>query len=221
MNQILFSKFNQEIQQEENKKRKKLLIVFKYQFAISILIIVVCFIYYMYNLYTIKQKETISKKLLANFNINLLYADTSGYETSSIEVEESNNSSFIIGLIEIKKLKIIYPILSEVNDDLLKIATCRFYGPMPNEVGNMCIAAHNYHDYRFFSRLNLLEIGDSIYIYDQYGNILEYHVTSKYTIDAYDNSCINQNTNGEKQITLLTCNNVSGSRLVVKASAIT
>lgn len=221
MNQILFSKFNQEIQQEENKKRKKLLIVFKYQFAISILIIVVCFIYYMYNLYTIKQKETISKKLLANFNINLLYADTSGYETSSIEVEESNNSSFIIGLIEIKKLKIIYPILSEVNDDLLKIATCRFYGPMPNEVGNMCIAAHNYHDYRFFSRLNLLEIGDSIYIYDQYGNILEYHVTSKYTIDAYDNSCINQNTNGEKQITLLTCNNASGSRLVVKASAIT
>ena len=221
MNQILFSKFNQEIQQEENKKRKKLLIVFKYQFAISILIIVVCFIYYMYNLYTIKQKETISKKLLANFNINLLYADTSGYETSSIEVEESNNSSFIIGLIEIKKLKIIYPILSEVNDDLLKIATCRFYGPMPNEVGNMCIAAHNYHDYRFFSRLNLLEIGDSIYIYDQYGNILEYHVTSKYTIDAYDNSCINQNTNGEKQITLLTCNNVSGSRLVVKANAIT
>ncbi len=221
MNQILFSKFNQEIQQEENKKRKKLLIVFKYQFTISILIIVVCFTYYMYNLYTIKQKETISKKLLANFNINLLYADTSGYETSSIEVEESNNSSFIIGLIEIKKLKIIYPILSEVNDDLLKIATCRFYGPMPNEVGNMCIAAHNYHDYRFFSRLNLLEIGDSIYIYDQYGNILEYHVTSKYTIDAYDNSCINQNTNGEKQITLLTCNNVSGSRLVVKASAIT
>ena len=221
MNQILFSKFNQEIQQEENKKRKKLLIVFKYQFAISILIIVVCFIYYIYNLYTIKQKETISKKLLANFNINLLYADTSGYETSSIEVEESNNSSFIIGLIEIKKLKIIYPILSEVNDDLLKIATCRFYGPMPNEVGNMCIAAHNYHDYRFFSRLNLLEIGDSIYIYDQYGNILEYHVTSKYTIDAYDNSCINQNTNGEKQITLLTCNNASGSRLVVKASAIT
>ncbi len=143
-----------------------------------------------------------------------------GYETSAIEVEESNNSSFIVGLIEIKKLKIIYPILSDVSDDLLKIATCRFYGPMPNEVGNLCIAAHNYHDYRFFSRINLLEIGDSINIYDSYGNVLEYLVTSKYTIDAYDNSCTNQNTNGEKQITLLTCNNVTGYRLVVKATAI-
>lgn len=219
MNQILFSKFNQEIQKEENKRKRKLLIIFKYQFAISIFIIVVCFAYYMYNLYTTKQKESISKQLLANFNINLLYTDTSEYETSTIEVEESNKSSFIIGLIEIKKLKIIYPILSEYSDDLLKIATCRFYGPMPNEVGNMCIAAHNYNDYRFFSRIHLLENGDSINIYDALGNVQEYYVTNKYTIDSYDKSCLNQNTNGEKQITLITCNNVSGKRLVIKASA--
>lgn len=220
MNQILFSKFNQEIEKQENKKKKKLLIVFKYQFAISIFIIVACFTYYIYNLYSTKQKESISKQLLSNFNINLLYSDTSGYTTSAIEVEESNNSSFIIGLIEIKKLKIIYPILSDVNDELLKIATCRFYGPMPNEPGNLCIAAHNYNDYRFFSRIHQLELGDSINIYDSLGNVLEYKVTDKYTISATDSSCTNQDTNGEKQITLLTCNNITGYRLVVKATAI-
>lgn len=220
MNQILFSKFNQEIEKEENRKKKKLVVFFRFQLITSVLIIVGCFSFYIYNLYSIKQKENLSKQLLSNFNINLLYSDTSGYETSNIEVEQSNNSSFIIGLIEIKKLKIIYPILSEVSDDLLKIATCRFNGPMPNEVGNLCIAAHNYHDYRFFSRLHLLEIGDSINIYDSLGNVLEYHVTSKYTIDAYDNSCATQDTNGEKQITLLTCNNKTGSRTVVKATAI-
>lgn len=219
MNQILFSKFNQEIEREENKNKKKMLVFFKYQFTISIIVIVICFAYYMYNLYSTKQKEKVSKQLLSNFNINLLYSDTSGYETSIIEVEESNNTSFIIGLIEIDKLKIAYPILSDVSDDLLKIATCRFYGPMPNEVGNLCIAGHNYHDYRFFSRINLLETGDTIKIYDVNGGVLEYKVTSKYTIDAYDNSCINQDTNGEKQITLLTCNNVTGSRTVVKATA--
>lgn len=134
MNQILFSRFNQEIKNEENAKKKKLLILFKYQLIISIVIIIICFLYYLYNVYNARKKENISKQLLSNFNINLLYSDTSGYETSAIEVEESNNSSFIIGLIEIKKLKIIYPILSDVNDDLLKIAACRFYGPMPNEV---------------------------------------------------------------------------------------
>ncbi len=220
MNQILFSKFNQEIEKQENRKKRNLLIVFKYQFAISILVIIACVGYYSYNLYSTRQKENLSKQLLSNFNINLLYSDTSGYATSAVEVEESNNSSFIIGLIEIKKLKIIYPILSDVSDDLLKIATCRFYGPLPNEVGNLCIAAHNYNDYRFFSRINQLEIGDSINIYDALGNVLEYHVTDKYIISATDSNCTNQDTNGEKQITLLTCNNMTGYRLVVKASAV-
>lgn len=228
MNQILFSKFSQEIKNEDNnntkntqkKNRKKLVVVFRFQLVISILIIISCFSYYMYNLYSTKQKEGISKQLLSNFNINLLYSDTSGYSTSITDVEETNNSSFIIGLIEIKKLKIVYPILSEVSDDLLEIATCRFYGPMPNEVGNLCIAAHNYNDYRFFSRIKQLVVGDSINIYDADGNVQEYHVTSKYTISSTDSSCISQDTNGEKQITLLTCNNVTGYRLVVKATAV-
>lgn len=220
MNQILFSKFNQEIEREENKKKRKILIIFKYQFTISILIILLCSVYYIYNLYTTKQKESLSRQLLSNYNINLLYSSDSNYETNITETQKEDEEPFIIGLIEIKKLKIIYPILSDVSDDLLKIAACRFYGPLPNEIGNLCIAAHNYHDYRFFSRINLLELGDSIAIYDASGNSLEYKVTNKYTIDAYDNSCINQDTNGEKQITLLTCNNVSGSRTVVKATAI-
>lgn len=220
MNQILFSKFNQEIEREENKKKKRILIIFKYQFIISILIILLCSAYYMYNLYTTKQKESLSRQLLSNYNINLLYSSDSNYEASITESQNQDEEPFIIGLIEIKKLKIIYPILSDVSDDLLKIAACRFYGPLPNEIGNLCIAAHNYHDYRFFSRINLLEIGDSINIYDASGNALEYKVTAKYTIDAYDHECINQKTNGEKHITLLTCNNVAGSRTVVKATAI-
>lgn len=228
MNQILFSKFSQEIKNEDNnntkntqeKSRKKLVVVFRFQLVISIFVILCCFAYYMYNLYSTKQKESISKQLLSNFNINLLYSDSAGYTTSISEVEESNNSSFIIGLIEIKKLKIVYPILSGVSDELLEIATCRFYGPMPNEVGNLCIAAHNYNDYRFFSRIKLLETGDSINIYDADGNVQEYHVTDKYTISSSDSSCISQDTNGEKQITLLTCNNVTGYRLVVKATAV-
>lgn len=83
--------------------------------------------------------------------------------------------------------------------------------------GNLCIAAHNYHDYTFFSRIHLLENGDTINIYDTRGNVAYYTVVDKYTIDAHDTSCINQNTNGEKHITLLTCNNITGSRLIIKA----
>lgn len=220
MNQILFSKFNQEIEKEENKKRKKMLIIFKYQLIISITVAIICIGFYMYKLYTNRQKENISRQLLSNFNINLLYNDASEYNTSMVEVAESENDSFIIGLIEIKKLKIIYPILSEVSDELLKIAACRFYGPLPNQTGNLCIAAHNYNDSTFFSKIHLLEMGDTINIYDVNGNMQKYSVTEKYTITATDTNCTNQNTNNQKQITLLTCNNITGHRLVVKATAL-
>ena len=80
-------------------------------------------------------------------------------------VTEGNNFT-VIGLIEIKKININYPIISSYNNDLLKIAPCRFYGPMPNEVGNICIAGHNYNSYKFFSRLKNLSIGDVITIFD-------------------------------------------------------
>lgn len=54
----------------------------------------------------------------------------------------------------------------------------------------------------------------------RFGNVQEYRVTNKYTINSTDTTCTNQDTNGEKQITLLTCNNITGYRLVVKATAV-
>lgn len=83
----------------------------------------------------------------------------------SIYVAEGNNFT-VIGLIEIKSIGINYPIISSYNDDLLKISPCRFYGPMPNEIGNLCIAGHNYNSYKFFSRLKKLSNGDIITIFD-------------------------------------------------------
>ena len=40
-------------------------------------------------------------------------------------------------ILKIDKIKLDYPILSEVSEDLLKIAPCRFAGPLPNNVGNL------------------------------------------------------------------------------------
>ena len=88
---------------------------------------------------------------------------------------------------------------------------------MPNQTGNLCVAGHNYVDYRFFSRLNELKKGDSIEIYDLTGQKVFYKVYDKFEIDPSDSSCTSQNTNGQKEITLLTCNNVNGKRLVIKA----
>ena len=79
-----------------------------------------------------KTKENISKDLLNSFNIQKLYSNNN---EEYIVVEMNKDESYlIIGIIEIDRINIRYPILSDVNDDFLKISVCRFYGPYPNRV---------------------------------------------------------------------------------------
>ena len=107
--------------------------------------------------------------------------------------------------------------MSDTNDELLKISPCRFYGPYPNEIGNLCIAGHNYDDDRFFSNLYKLSLGDMIKIYDSNNSYISYYVYDKFEVIKSDTSCTNQDTNGKREITLVTCNNVNKNRLVIKA----
>lgn len=97
---------------------------------------------------------------------------------------------------------------------------CRFAGPMPNQTGNLCIAGHNYVDYKFFSRLNELEKNDVITIYDLNGNHVDYSIYKIYETNSNDTTCTFQDTKGERIVTLITCNNVNGKRLVVHAKEI-
>ncbi|MGN1352008.1 MAG: sortase domain-bontaining protein [Clostridia bacterium] len=47
-----------------------------------------------------------------------------------------------------------------------------------------------------------------------------YYIYSIYETDANDTSCLNQETFGQKEITLITCNNLNLKRLIVKARQI-
>ncbi|MGN1269839.1 MAG: sortase [Clostridia bacterium] len=170
------------------------------------------FIFYL-NIKKSSEQEKLSKKLLNNYSLTTIYQDNAENSANAVSYE----NPFVIGMIRIEKINLNYPILSECNKDLLKISLCRFAGPMPNQTGNLCVAGHNYVDYRFFSRLNELKKGDSIEIYDLAGKKVFYKVYDKFEIDPSDFSCTSQNTNGQKEITLLTCNNVNGKRLVIKA----
>lgn len=87
-------------------------------------------------------------------------------------------------------------------------------------LGNLCIAGHNYINDTQFGKLDNLVLSDIIKISDLYGNIVEYEVYDKKQIGADDLSCTNQNTNGLKEITLITCNNIKGNRVCVKAREI-
>ena len=81
----------------------------------------------------------------------------------------------------------------------------------------MCIAAHNYDDNRFFGNLYKLDLGDEIKIYDSSGYCVLYLIYDKFETDNTNTSPTSQDTNGLKEITLVTCNNLNKKRLIIKA----
>lgn len=176
------------------------------------------FILYIYD---VSQKDKLSENLAGSFSLSYLYANNSSYSTSLDNIQVSNETEpFVIGIIKIDKLKLDYPILSSVSDELLEIAPCRFAGPMPNEIGNLCIAGHNYIDNTFFARISTLENGDEISIYGIDGNFKTYSVYDKKEIDSTDFSCTSQETNGKRVVTLMTCNSIKKTRIIVLAKEI-
>ena len=121
------------------------------------------------------------------------------------------------GIIEIPKINIYYPVFSELSDELLKIAPCKFYGKTPKELGNICIAGHNYHNLTFFSKLSTLEKNDEIYIFDNVGVKYTYIVYDVYDVEASNFSPVFNYRKTEKTLTLFTCDNFGKNRTVVKS----
>ena len=216
MNQILINnkskKINKLNKRNESKRIKK---IFKYKviIIISIIITLVSCIYY-YVFYYINNKDKITFSILNIYNLKRLYKKEKNYSTIYLN---NNKNFFIIGTIEIPSININYPIISNTTDEYLKIAPCRFYGPYPNQIGNLCIAAHNYNDNRFFSNIINLNLENEIIIYDSNNQKTSYYVYKKYELNINDYSCTSQKTNNKKEITLVTCNNLNGNRIIIKA----
>ena len=126
----------------------------------------------------------------------------------------------MIGTVNIPSINVNYPILSETSDDLLKVSVCKFWGSNPNQIGNLCIAGHNYKNSQFFSKADKLVTGDVIEITDISGKTIKYSVYDKYTVVPEDTACTSQFTNGKKIVTLITCTNDNKKRIIIQAKEI-
>ena len=202
MNQILIT---EKLYITPELKRKKK--VYKFNFLLSIFLVVVLVSFYIYAEYDRNKSEETSLGIMNDFNN---------------EVQEDTT----IATINIPKINLQYPILDGETDSeaeteaLLKISPTKFWGSDPNEVGNFCIVGHNYRNSKFFSKVPTLENGDIIEITDLEGKTLRYSIYNKYQVSPEDLSCTSQLTNGKKEITLITCTNDSKMRVIVKAKAV-
>lgn len=195
MNQILVTKMK--------KNYKKF---FKFQFQFSVIAIVILMIYYWYNYNKTKDGEEISKILNKNIELSRMYR---------IE-EQAFQENLYFGKIRIDKIDIEYPIFNNYNEELLKIAPCKFYGGNIGDSGNICIAGHNYDDNRFFGRLDELNEDDEIILVDLNDNEYVYIVFDEFETEETNVESVIRKKKAY-ELTLLTCNNANKKRVVIKA----
>ena len=142
------------------------------------------------------------------------------------EIKESENDEKtitkykgydIVGIIEIPKINIEYPIINQTSDETMALSITKFWGNNVNDIGNFTMAGHNYFDGTMFSNTNKLNIEDIIKMTDLDGKTIEYKVFDKYIIDPNDVKCVQSVKENTREITLITCINGRNNRLVVKA----
>lgn len=195
-------------------------------FFMSSLLLCMSLAYWAFSQYQILQREKFSKNLVSNYSILSLYSlkdsSTSNNNTNNTPSKKQNvltpdgSMQTILGTIEIPSISVSYPFFSNLTKELLKISPCYFYGAMPPEAGNLCIAGHNYENGIFFSSLTKLKKEDKIYIYDTSHHKYTYSVFDQYEVKTDDLSPLSKQSY-PYELTLITCNNFNHNRIITKA----
>lgn len=160
----------------------------------------------------IKEKELINT--VADIKVKLEEIKESENDEKTITEYKGYD---IVGIIEIPKINIEYPIINQTSDETMALSITKFWGNNVNDIGNFTMAGHNYFDGTMFSNTNKLNIEDTIKMTDLDGKTIEYKVFDKYIIDPNDVKCVQSVKENTREITLITCINGRNNRLVVKA----
>lgn len=137
------------------------------------------------------------------------------YQSQFVETEYKGYNT--IAKLFIPKIELDVYVFRDYTEETLALSATKFYGPNPNEIGNFCIAGHNYNKENMFSHLIDLSIGDTLYLIDNTHGRGTYHIYDIYKVVPTDISPLSQETNGSTEVTLITCTNYSSKRLIVKA----
>lgn len=113
-----------------------------------------------------------------------------------------------IGRLRIPTLELELPILSQWDEDRLKIAPCRYSGTARG--GDLVLLAHNYR--KHFGPIRHLEPGDELSFEDMEGTVFVYEVTGSIVVEP---TALETVTSGAHDLTLITCTYGGRTRLVV------
>ena len=118
-----------------------------------------------------------------------------------------------IGVVEIPKLELVLPIISEWDDEKLRISPCRYTGSV--YMNDMILAGHSYVNH--FRYIRKLVNGDSVIFTDMDGNRFVYEVIGAEVIAGTD---VEGMLAGEWDLTLFTCTPGGQSRNTVRCQLV-
>lgn len=164
-----------------------------------------------------KENEKEEKKeIIDENNNNEIQPPTSSRNVSTPKKMSVNiGNSKVHGKVKISKIGIEYPIIEYVDDNSLWKSICKISNNPINGTGNLCLAGHNMRNLTMFAKLKWLEKGDEVEITNIYGDVYKYIIYDKFYVDPDDVDVIKNTV--DPIITLITCNNSSSKRLIVKA----
>lgn len=204
--------------EKRQAKKNKIRNIMRIIITFLILGTIIYIVYGVYNESKIKfvqeEKNDIQEKYSRISTETIIIDDKHKLER---KVPETYLNYKVSARIEIPKLNIDSNVLEEYSKEGLEECVSKYWGPETNEVGNYCIAGHNYGRKNMFGYLGDLEIGDKIYLSDNKNGKYTYSIYEMYRVEADNTNPLNQVTNGKREITLITCSSYSEKRLIVKA----
>lgn len=124
----------------------------------------------------------------------------------------------VIGKLEMPSINLQYPVLDMLTDaKAIDYSVAMQYGAGINKVGNTVIIGHNMRNGTFFGKNKRIKIGDIVYLTDLNGNRIAYEIYNKYITPGSDYTYANRNTNGGREVTLVTCDTNNKNRLIICA----
>lgn len=137
-------------------------------------------------------------------------------EISDVELPDKMGNYEVLGQLVIEKIDVTKNVLDISENNSLKLSVAKLYGPNLNESGNFCISGHNWNN--MLKRLSEMQVGDTFYMINKKTKTkVTYEIYDMYTCVPEDLSCLNQNHDGKREVTLITCNPGGLTRLICKA----
>lgn len=140
-------------------------------------------------------------------------------EQNSTDMPAKMGGYNVLGKLVIEKINVNKNILDVSNNNSLKLSVVKLYGPEINSAGNFCICGHNWKG--MLKRAKELKIGDTFYLIDRKTkNKVNYKIYNIYSCMPKELECLNQNKDGKKEVTIITCNPGGVTRLIIKGKEV-